>query len=93
MLNSNVHLVESESCAPLIPLVGELMNSNVISTSSFFLMKDYHFLRRRSGTVPENFKPCILYKLTVGSSKVAEIHNTTKYVLLSSAEERKSYST
>ncbi len=27
---SNVSLVESESCVPLIPLVGELVNSNVI---------------------------------------------------------------
>ncbi len=34
-LASNVSLVESESCAPLIPLVGELMNLKVISTSFF----------------------------------------------------------
>ncbi len=27
------HLVESESCAPLIPLVGKLMDSKVISTA------------------------------------------------------------
>ncbi len=32
-LASNVSLVESESCAPLIPLVGELMDSKVISTA------------------------------------------------------------
>ncbi len=35
-LDSNVSLVESESSGPLIPLVGELVDSKVISTSNFF---------------------------------------------------------
>ncbi len=35
-LASYVSLVESESCAPLIPLLGELIDSKVISTSFFF---------------------------------------------------------
>ncbi len=41
LLASNVSLVESESCATLIPLVGELMDSKVIS--SFFLNVGLYF--------------------------------------------------
>ncbi len=42
---SNISLVESASCVPLIPLLGELMNSNVIATS-IFLKYDYLFFLR-----------------------------------------------
>ncbi len=53
-LASNVNLVESESGVPLIPLVGELVNSNVINICIYLFFKAK---RQRSGTVLENFKP------------------------------------
>ncbi len=66
---SNVSLVESESCAPLIPLVSELMDSKVISTIIYLIIyffkcriiifRSQMLQRRRSGMVPENFKPCV----------------------------------
>ncbi len=52
--SGNVSLVESESCAPLIPLVGELMDSKVISTS-FFSAAKHCTPEIRHGA--ENFKP------------------------------------
>ncbi len=42
-LASNVSLVESESCAPLIPLVGELMDSKVYQQGIFFKCRIFFF--------------------------------------------------
>ncbi len=44
---SNVSLVESESGVPLIPFVGELMNSNVISTSVFKCRTIFFYVVKR----------------------------------------------
>ncbi len=60
LIASKVSLVESKSRAPLIPLVGELMDSKGIR---FFFKCRIIFspqpkaARQISDTVPENFKP------------------------------------
>ncbi len=59
-------MVERESGVPLIILVGDLVNSKIISNCFlnvrlfFFFFLQSNATHRRSGTVPENFKPCMM---------------------------------
>ncbi len=60
---------KSESCAPLIPLVGELelisarILLNVGLSFFLFFFSQLNTAHRRSGLVQETFKPCVWYSV------------------------------
>ncbi len=66
---SNVSLVESESCVPLIPLVDELMNSNVISTS--FLNVGLSFFTLPNATRRRTLSPAYILHIIYSYEKIA----------------------
>ncbi len=84
-LASNVSLVESESCAPLVPLVGELMDSKVISTS-FFKIQDFFFLLHAGDPTRclENFKPCFLIYCEIKTHNFDFSPRNCKFIFLNS---------